>query len=74
MSLLVADSFTYQFYRTEKSQNDRSPVIDTGRLHGEGFLSVVKSKSRFRVDLNILTSSLSLGVPVPRGTQCIRGV
>ena len=45
MPLLPADSFTYQFYRAKKPQNDRSPCIDTpmfdnisgARLHEKVF-------------------------------------
>ncbi len=32
MPLLPADSFTYQFYRSENPQNDRSPYVDTARV------------------------------------------
>jgi hypothetical protein len=32
MPLLAADSFAYQFYRSEKPQNDRSPDIVTCNL------------------------------------------
>jgi hypothetical protein len=71
-------------YRADYNNNPPTAVSfmptitsTSGRLHSEFirllFLQAHRETDR-RVNLNIVTLSLSLGVPVPRPTECIRDV
>ena len=47
---------------------DGAPITSKSHTHGDSPFTLANLASR------LLTSSLSLGVPVPRPTQCVRGV
>jgi hypothetical protein len=72
---------TDQFFSASGVQLAQTHPGDQFTFRRAAFLTQLQSKvgltlakaSVLRININLLTSSLSLGVPVPRPTQCVRG-